>query len=157
MLHLGEDRRRPLRMLVPTDFSAGGQQAVDYAFGLAELVPAEVHLLHVIGGSPAPVRVTDPGVGPAVSYREESRVEAEAQLQELTPEAMEERCVRHLKFGRADEAILRAAEELDPDLIVMGEHARDLVRRFLTRDTAKGVLHRAGCPIWFVPPPRMAA
>lgn len=157
LLHLGDDRRRPLRLLVPTDFSPGGQEAVDYAFGLAELLPAELHLLHVINGSPAPVRVTDPGIGPAVSYREAAQAEAEEKLGDLVPPDMDERCIRHLKFGRADEAILRAAEELDPDLIVMGEHARDLVRRFLTRDTAKGVLHSAVCPVWFVPPPRMVA
>jgi nucleotide-binding universal stress UspA family protein len=52
---------------------------------------------------------------------------------------------------------LRAAAELEPDLIVMGEHTRDLVDRLLTRDVAQGVLHGARCPVWFVPPPRLAA
>ena len=32
-----------------------------------------------------------------------------------------------------------------------------LVRRFFTRDTARHVLHGAACPVWFVPPPRLAA
>jgi nucleotide-binding universal stress UspA family protein len=155
-LHLGEGRLRPLRLLVPTDFSDGAQEAVRYAYGLAEMLPAEVHLLHAIGGSPSPIRTSDP-VGPAVAYRDAAKAEAEARLEALVPRAMRERVVLHLKFGTADDAILRAAEEVDPDVIVMGEHARDLVRRFFTRDTARRVLHRSACPVWFVPPARVAA
>ena len=155
-LHLGGERMRPLRLLVPTDFSPGGLEAVRYAYGLAELLPAEVHLLHALGGSPSPIRTSDP-VGPAVAYRETAKAEAEARLEELVPRAMRQRVVRHLKFGTADDAILRVAEEVDPDVIVMGEHARDLVRRFFTRDTARRVLHGSACPVWFVPAPCMAA
>ncbi len=155
-LHLGEERLRPLRLLVPTDFSPGGLEAVRYAYGLAEVLPAEVHLVHALGGSSSPIRTADP-IGPAVPYREAARAEAEARLEELVPAALRSRVVRHLKLGTADDAILRAAAEVAPDVIVMGEHARDLVRRFFTRDTARRVLHGAACPVWFVPPPRLAA
>ena len=155
-LHLDAERLRPLRLLVPTDFSPAAAEAVAYAYGLAELLPAEVHLLHALGGGTSPIRTSDP-VGPAVALREAAREEAEERLAGLVPEELAPRVVRHLESGTADDAILRAAEDIAPDVIVMGEHARDFFHRFFTRDTARGVLHGAACPVWFVPPPQAAA
>jgi nucleotide-binding universal stress UspA family protein len=33
----------------------------------------------------------------------------------------------------------------------MGAHARGLLRRIFTRDTSRELLHKAPCPVWFVP------
>ena len=57
-----------------------------------------------------------------------------------------------IRTGRASvEAMDFLCEHL-PAYAVMGEHARDFVHRFFTHDTAREVLHRAPCPVWFVPP-----
>ncbi len=165
-LHLGEGRERPLRVLVPTDFSPAGTAAARYACSLAERLGGEVHLLHVmeeagpaVGSllSMAPVGASDFSRAPARDTGEEALAAARERLAELVPEGMGGRVFRHVEPGRAEEAILRLAEAVAPDLIVMGEHARDPLRRFLTHDTARGVLHRAACPVWFIPPPRLAA
>jgi len=155
-LHLDRRSDRLLRFLVPTDFSTAAGEAVRYAFDLARQIPAEVHLLHVVTSSTAPVAPID-AVGPAVPYREAAMADAKERIEDLVPGDLDPRVRRHVKFGRADEVILGLAEELEPDLIVMGERARELLRRFLTRDTARKVLHAAACPVWFVPPPVMAA
>jgi nucleotide-binding universal stress UspA family protein len=155
-LHLDRRGDRLLRFLVPTDFSPASAEAVRYAFDLARQIPAEVHLLHVVTGSAAPVAPID-AVGPAVPYREAATADAQERLEDLIPADLDPRVHRHVKSGRADEVILELAGEVGPDLIVMGEHARELLRRFLTRDTARSVLHSATCPVWFVPPPVMAA
>ncbi len=165
-LHLGEARRRPLRVLVPTDFSPAGAAAARYACSLAESLGGELHLLHVmeeagptVGSllSMAPVGASDYSRVPARDAEGEALAAARERLAELVPEAMAERVFRHVEPGRAEDAILRLAREIVPDLIVMGEHARDPLRRFLTHDTARGILHRAACPVWFIPPPRLAA
>ena len=36
----------------------------------------------------------------------------------------------------------------------MGEHAPGFFRHYFTHDTAREVLHRARCPVWYVPPPK---
>jgi nucleotide-binding universal stress UspA family protein len=58
----------------------------------------------------------------------------------------------HIEAGDPVERIVDFLSEHRPDLAVMGEHARGLLRRYLTRDTAREILHRAPCPVWFVPP-----
>lgn len=155
-LHLDDGRQRPLRFLVPTDFTPGGSAAVEYAYGLARDLPVELHLLHVVQGSAAPITPID-FTGPATPYRQAAHAEAQEMLRERVPEELAERVTLHTKSGTPDEVILELAESLRPDLIVMGEHARELLRRFLTRDTARRVLHGAACPVWFVPPARVAA
>ncbi len=165
-LHLGEARERPLRVLVPTDFSPAGAAAVRYACALAQRLGGEVHLLHVMEetGPPvgnlfsmAPVGPSDFSRVPTRNADEVALSAARERLAELAPAAMADRVFRHVEPGRAEDAILALAREIVPDLIVMGEHAREPLRRFFTRDTARGVLHRAACPIWYVPPPQLAA
>ncbi|MGD2114458.1 MAG: universal stress protein [Acidobacteriota bacterium] len=160
-LHV-EGAERRLRFLVPTDFSPASREALRSAYWLAERLPAEIHLLHVLGVNPPAVRPMEP-VAPAppvassAYYREAVRAEARERMAELVPEGMEDRVVQHVEPGRAEDVILQLAEEVRPDLILMGEHARDLLHRFFTHDTAKGVLHRAACPVWFAPPPKEVA
>lgn len=153
---LGSDAERPLRFLVPTDLSAGGEAAARYALALAAAFPAaqgvRVDLLHVVEkhasrflsrfGRPLETLTAD---------------QARARLEELVPAGMKERVAVRVEQGRPEEAILRVAGELSPDLIVMGEHTRELFARLFTHDVAQGVLHGARCPVWFVPPPRLAA
>lgn len=155
---------RPLRFLVPSDLSPGGTAAVRYALGLAAGLPAPggvtVHLLHVVEARRGPLRSLfgrRDTRGPVAEVRARALSEAEARLREVVPDGMAERVVVRVETGEPEEAILRAAEELSPDLVVMGEHTRAALRRLFTRDVSQGVLHAAPCPVWFVPPPRLAA
>ncbi len=155
VLHLRPDEAaRPLTVLVPTDLSDEAAAVARYAFRLARLFRMEVHLMHAMPGSHPSVVPVD-FTGPAV-YHEAVIGDARARLEELVPEDLVGQVRVHVAFGRPDDVILDHAQTLDPDLIVMGEHARSFLRRFLTRDTSKEILHRAACPVWFVPPGRAA-
>ncbi len=152
-------RRKPLRFLVPTDFSPAAGEAVRWAFWLGQKLSAEIHLLHVLGvTSPAvrPVESVAP-VGSSRYYREAVQAEARERLEGLVPPELSDRVTLHIEPGKTEDVIVENAEELRPDLILMGEHARDLLHRFFTHDNAQGVLHRATCPVWFAPPPQVAA
>lgn len=166
-IHEGPERRHtldllrpaeaaPLRVLVPSDFSAAAEAAADYAFELAREFPVEVHLFHAIAGHSSAVMVPVDFSGPA-SFAELAVADQRDRLRRRIPPELADRCFVHVHLGRPSDAILEEAADLAPDVILMGEHARGLVRRFLTRDTGRAVLHRAHCPLWFVPPPAARA
>jgi nucleotide-binding universal stress UspA family protein len=125
----------PVPVLVPTDFSPGGSAAVRYALALRAVLPLRICLFHVLPGRRAGA-VED---------------EARGRLLEAVPEELAEQVDCDLGSGPADETILEKAEALGAGLLVMGAHARGLLRGLLTRDTSQQILHRAPCPVWFVP------
>ncbi len=137
------------KVLVPTDFSDSAGAAVAYALELARKAPVEVHLLHVQSGVKTPsVPVDHTQAGPGVRN---PVAETLHRLERLVPADLAERVACHVEVGLPADGILEEARKLDAGLIVMGEHARSFFRRFFTHDTSREMLHRAGCPVWFVP------
>jgi nucleotide-binding universal stress UspA family protein len=127
--------------LVPTDFSATAEAAVAYAFALARTVPLELHLLHVLPGRH----------GDAVGATAACDA-AFARLSERVPDDLHGRVACHCLAGHAADEILALVDRLRPTFIAMGEHTSGWFQRALTRDTARAILDRAACPVWFVPP-----
>jgi nucleotide-binding universal stress UspA family protein len=125
----------PHAVLVPTDFSPESTPAVRFAFELARRLSLELHLLHVVEGH----------------ARAESEAEARRRLAALVPEELAGRVRVEVAAGDPAREIAAAAERLDAASIVMGEHTRAPFRRWMTRDTSRALLHRALCPVWYVP------
>jgi len=140
----------PAEVVVPVDFGGGTAALLDYAFAMASDLVLRLRLLHVLS-----VR-TSRGAEDASAGREAARVAAVValdRLQELVPEALRDRVVCTVTLGEAAATIVDACR--DADFLLIGEHAHGL-RGLLTHDTARDVLRRAPCPVWFVPP-RLAA
>lgn len=130
----------PQVVVVPTDLTPEAEGALAFAFKLAESLPFELHLLHVLE---LPARSEPPT---------SSRLEAiRHRLLDLAPPELVGRVDAHVVVGVAADEIGRLAERLHAACIVMGEHARGPLRRWFTHDTSRDVLHHAHCPIWFVP------
>jgi nucleotide-binding universal stress UspA family protein len=55
-----------------------------------------------------------------------------------------------LRYGRADEEILRSAEETGCDLLVLGTHGRTALGRLLMGSIAEQVLRHAGCAVLLI-------
>jgi nucleotide-binding universal stress UspA family protein len=127
-------------VLVPTDLTAESRGAMDFAFDLARMLPVDLHLLHLL-----PRRAASRG-----DYHEVTR-QAKQRLAALVPEDLVGRVLVHVEDGDPAEGIARAAARLGTTCIVMGEHARARLRRWFSRDTSRAVLHRAPCPVWYVP------
>lgn len=119
-------------VLVPTDFTRSGDEAVRYAVGLARQLPVKLHLLHVTPRDDA-------------GKREAAR----GKLLAMVPEELSGRTEASVESGQVTDALVEFTERLDPGLIVMGRHARGVIRRFLTYDHAQEMLHSARCPVWF--------
>jgi nucleotide-binding universal stress UspA family protein len=126
-------------VIVPTDLTRESRQAVDLGLALARKLPIELHLIHLR----AHARTAD-RPGPSAD-------EARRQLAALVPVDLDARVHVHVEDGDAALGIVRAARELSASCIVMGEHARGLLRRWFTRDTSRAVLYQAPCPVWYVP------
>jgi len=126
----------PHVVLVPTDLAAGSRAAEELAFDLVGRVPSELHLLHV----PEKGRRGEPAAD-----------ELEREMRARVPEALAERVSFDVAVGEPAAAIARAAEQLGAGCIVMGEHSKSLLRRWFSRDVSRELLHRAPCPVWYVP------
>jgi len=137
----------PHTILVPVDFSECSEQALDYAVALAAKLDAKVHLLNVIS---IPF-VTVPEVGSAISPSviETAIHDNQTALDKLV-EARRTKAAfgdTVIHTGDARDEILRTAESLGADLIVMGTHGRRGVTRALLGSVAELVVRTAPCPV----------
>jgi nucleotide-binding universal stress UspA family protein len=131
-------------ILHPTDFSMHAAQAFQLACSLARDEGAHLLILHVaeqplttLGGAAALPPNTE-------EYGLEELKEKLRRLQESEPDiSMEQR----LEIGDPASVILRTAEEVSCDLIVMGTHGRTGLRRLLMGSVAEQVVRRAPRPV----------
>jgi len=135
------------RILVPLDFSGASRRALDYAVPLAEKFNAKIILVHVV-----PPQVYASEVGVEVYTQAELHAAAmktmEKRAVELVPPALlQETQVRN---GQPYEEIVRLAQELDVDLIVMTTHGYTGVARIFLGSTAEQVIRHAPCPVFAV-------
>ncbi len=149
-LHIAPAETRILDVLVPTDFSPAGERAMLYACELARVLPLRLHLLHVIPRKSSWVETGTFLAGTQI-LEDRSITEARRKLAAAVPQELENRVTVHVEVGDAAEKIAEAAVRLGVSCVIMGAHARTLLRRFFTRDTSLALLHKMACPVWFVP------
>jgi len=125
--------------LVPTALTAQSRAAVDFAFELSRTLPLEIHLLHLIARRP---RTSD---------QAQTVADAERHLKALVPTDCTRWAFVHVGIGDPVEGILQWASDLSAACVVMGEHTRQPLRRWFSKDTSRAVLHKAPCPVWYVP------
>lgn len=132
------------RILVPVDFTPASLHAVRQAAGMAAKLGSSVCLLHVVDCGIFN-QVNQPALEKA---REDATREAELQLRDLADaefgQAPHEVRVAQ---GTPTEEILKAAEAVDCDLIIMAMHEYKAVDRVLHRHTLRGVENGAHCQV----------
>jgi nucleotide-binding universal stress UspA family protein len=146
------------RVLVPTDFSELAHRALDYARDLCQHYGAELYVLHVLVPSrQVPVVGSDPAVGVTgnvvLMAPTEEIVAETTQLLKAHTRGYDSPVppVVVVRVGLEWETIARYAEEAGIDLIVIGTHARSVMKRILLGSTSKAVLEHAPCPVLMVP------
>jgi len=137
----------PTNILVPVDFSAHSERALDYACSLAEKLGAKIHLVHAIGAGL-------PELGAALT---DSMIAAlrEGSLAELKKVAREREGIASfgkimVEPGDARDAILEAAKVCSADLVVLGSHGRRGLSRLVLGSVAEDIARRAACPVLIV-------
>ena len=140
-----------MKILLPVDGSECSLRAVEHLLTHVAWfrdVP-EIHLLYV--QPPIPIGRVQSHIGKETLheyYREESQVHlvpAQAKL-----DAAGRFHTTHVHVGQPAEVIARMANEIQPDLIVMGAHGRGVLANMVMGSVAMRVLHLASCPVLIV-------
>jgi nucleotide-binding universal stress UspA family protein len=139
------------RIVVGTDGSSTAECAVDVAGGLALLMNAAVYVVSAYKPARAAAVLAGTG-GNQAWFGEEERSEAEAVLEQATTRLSRASLpVTSLsRLGDAADVLLAVAEEVDADLLVIGNRGLTGVRRYLLGGVADRVAHHAPCSVHIV-------
>lgn len=140
----GSDSTEPQIVVAPTDLDPASRAALELGFDLTRQLPIELHLLHMLPN------------GRVWRGHAASDEDALGKLRALVPEELLARVKVHVEHGDVGHGIAATADRLSAVCIVMGEHTRSTVRRWFGGNTERIVLHRAHCPVWYVPGTRAA-
>lgn len=132
--------RRPpqeLRVVAPVDLGAGTEDVLAFVAALADGMPHELHVLHVVEGP------TEEGATAAEANR--------ARLRRMLPESIRDQAVIDVRAGRVSDEILEAARSGPVLFLVMAAHTQGLWSRTKEGDRTSKILHQSPCPVWFLP------
>lgn len=124
-------------LLITVDGSAPAKRAAKYGLELAAIYDASVDLLHVTDDEERGNRILD-----------------EATAFDIAGNPTVE---RHLVEGKPGKAIVKHAETLDADLVVMGRYGRSGIVEHLLGSTSERVLRNIDVPVLTVPGERVDA
>lgn len=139
------------RIMVPLDFSAPANLAVQYAIDFARRYEASLDLVHVY--QPITHALPDGYVLVTPEQLEEILAQFEKQLAAAKEQAKKGGVARVetvLLHGYPIHEILRHAEDSQTDLIVMGTQGRSGIKRLVLGSVAENVLRSAPCPVLVV-------
>lgn len=138
------------RILVPIDGSERARQALEHACLIQRATDATIHLLHVPEAPPAKDTLGVKVGAPALDYTpEKGRRDGEKLLRETWHEVGGEAdgAAFHVAEGRPAQEIVRQAESLDVDLIVMGSRGLSNLKGLVVGSVSHKVSHIAPCPV----------
>jgi nucleotide-binding universal stress UspA family protein len=138
------------RIVVPVDFSAHADRAIEYAVTLGKHFGACVELFHVVedpfgsGGWGSEVYLSDLD-GLRERALEEARVRLEACRAAIPAGPFS--VVATVRMGHVAQTIIDYAKNAHADLIVMGTHGRTGLAHFIIGSVAERVVRLAPCPV----------
>lgn len=139
-------------ILVPTDFSAASDQALNAAIELARMWRASIELFHV-GVDPTFVVMPPGSILPVPVDLSETVAGEDAQL-EVTAARVRRfgiDCTTSTASGRTHVEIVDHAVKIGAGLIAMGTHEHHGISHTLLGSVAEKVLRHAPCPVLVVP------
>jgi nucleotide-binding universal stress UspA family protein len=138
-------------VMIAMDYDETSQKVAETGFSLAKEMNAETVLLHVISENPVYYS--------SYMYMRELKVDIFSDLKKSTQEFLD-KTKKHLgdesiktvlKEGFIADTILKTANELNADIIVMGSHSRKWLETIILGSAAKDVLNRTTIPLFIVP------
>jgi len=137
------------RILFPTDFSPGSEQAFDHALYQADLLDAELHILHCITWSDKDKLSHGRLPDPDTVMRHLQNVAAVQMKEAIEPHKNKPfNIVEKVIAGpRPVETILHYIETHEIGLLVMGTHGRQGLTYFLMGSNAEEIVRSAPCPV----------
>jgi nucleotide-binding universal stress UspA family protein len=141
------------RIMVPLDGSATAELGLREAIGLAEEQSARLHLLHVVDIPPMLIdMVVAVGSEDALEalrrHGREVLATAMSRLTELGIQA--DTSMPEITHGKVSDAIVAAARKEGCDLIVIGTHGRQGIKRLALGSDAERVARTSPVPVLMV-------
>jgi nucleotide-binding universal stress UspA family protein len=137
------------KILLPSDFSHCGDEALAFATMLARDTKATLLIVHV-EEPPAAYGGDYMYYGPPEPNRELLR----ELLEKIVPADPIVPCEHHLLFGDPAHQLVEFANKQSVDLIVIGTHGRTGLFRALMGSVAESVVRHATCPVISVKHPK---
>jgi nucleotide-binding universal stress UspA family protein len=133
------------KILCPVDFDENSPLALGLACELAQKRKATLYVLYVVE--------IPPGPEVAVPF-DKMEGQARKKLEEMARQKINEKAPYEVRVTSGDPSveILRAAERIGSDLIVMSTHGRKGLRRFVLGSVAERVVREASCPVLTIRP-----
>lgn len=149
------------KILIALDYNPTAQKVAETGYALAKAMKAKAILLHVISDvtyysslNYSPIM----GFGGFSSVDtvqtdtiEEIKKIAQTYLDKSKHHLGDERIQTIVRNGDYGETILKTANELDVDIIVMGTHSRRGLEKILVGSVAEKVLHHSLIPVFIIP------
>jgi universal stress protein A len=129
------------KILAPVDFSVCSKKALYYSAPFAKQFGAELTLIFVLQNYAPTLEFAD------IDPTAEARAELEG-LRKSVAHLVPTKTV--LRRGEPYREIIRAASELQIDLIILSTHGRSGVARMVLGSTAEKVVRHARCPVLVV-------
>jgi nucleotide-binding universal stress UspA family protein len=141
------------KLLVPTDFSEYSQHALKYAAAFAEGFSAKVYVLHVHESNSQGVVFEGMVYDSELVAKAEAKAKADLNIvvAQLTARAIQAEPV--FAAGQPYNQIVREAERLEVDLIVLATHGRRGVSHLILGSNAEKVVRLSPCPVLTVKRP----
>jgi universal stress protein A len=134
------------RILCPVDFDQNSPMALRFACDLArEERNATLDVLHVVA--------IPPGPEVAIPF-DKLEGKAKARLQRMVRQKIDGKVPYqlHIRTGDPGTEVIRTAEQIGADLIIMVTHGRRGLGRFLLGSVAEKVAREAPCPVLTIRP-----
>ena len=157
------------RILYATDLSKNSAYAFHYAVDMAQQQNAQIVILHVIEPIPPQVRHYISVYVNESRWEEKLKIEHDRAIERIKSR-LEEFCKREaangsqclalvseilVRPGHPLEEILKAADESECDLILLGTHGKGFLKETFLGSTARSVLDRTRKPVFIIPLPEM--
>ena len=146
------------RILAPTDFSDLATRSLEYAVELAKRTGAELVVIYADPFLPPP-HFTSEQMDELVATLDKHRAAATRELESYAAKNVaSEVALRTIVVEDTPAAaIVKTADAINADVIVMGTHGRTGLARVFVGSVAKQVLANAGCPVITVKLPAHSA
>jgi nucleotide-binding universal stress UspA family protein len=138
------------RILCPVDFSEESRRALEHAVAIARRWGAQLDVLHVYqAASPFDIVPPDDDTAAQDPQLDMLRTALNDFVQPIAGDAAVTLRLRHGTAARRP--IVREADEIDADLLIIGSHGRSGLERFLLGSTSDSIVKTATCPVLVVP------
>ena len=148
------------KVLIALDFDPTAQKVAEVGYTFAKSLGAEIFLLHVLVD---PVYYTSIDSFPIIGYTgslitpiellntDETKKESEKFLEKIKQHLCDESIQTLVKEGDFADNILKTAEDLNADMIVLGSHSKRWLEEIIMGSVTENLLHQSTIPLFIIP------